>query len=353
MEKSSLSRLLLANQDSLCGPNQFNEADVPIEDSGNPPGYTQAKRPKSDDGSVLPPFGDRTLPFFGSPDLNLLMAEKFVSLFSADNDVANDEAKISRSQPQSSSTPIKTEKAMSSQSSASKPKKKSKDKKESTIFDCPHCPKKCGNKGALVSHVKRHAQEKPFACRVCLARFSSKGSLTKHSRWISFLPSFDWHIAWRPTNTSVFHCPDHTLAKFHSRASFARTKDSTITIAWERTCERSTQVGGFGWVRPFFVRLFPWIYPLKQFSLFSDLKQFTCDQCGRRYAHPRSLKKHQKSHHKQPTANAEEEVDAEQDEEEQETSNLDSSEIRFISMLSDLEQSGSDFNVVFQQPDNH
>lgn len=171
MKNQSINQLLLANQDNLFGPNhQSNEASSSVLNSNNSQNGQQAKKPKLTDDNML-----------GDQAFQLFLAQQIAKVFPA---IATNEA--AKSDHQSTSTPVKKpKKAKSSQSTASKSKKKNeKSEKESIVtFDCPYCPKKCGNNGALGSHInKRHKEEKPFACDACSARFASKALLGNHKR---------------------------------------------------------------------------------------------------------------------------------------------------------------------------
>ena len=168
---SPLSQLLLANQDNLCGLQSKEAAANFIPEVSD----RQAKSPDPIDNSILTGFGN--------PAFQMFLARQ-LSIFSAGLNVTGGQAEPEQPHP-IGSTPVKASKK------TKKSKKSSKDapvelQNENSISKCPYCPKVCGNKGGLASHIKRHKQDLPFACTVCPARFLQKGSLNKHVRYVLF-----------------------------------------------------------------------------------------------------------------------------------------------------------------------
>ena len=47
---------------------------------------------------------------------------------------------------------------------------------------CPACSKTCVFNSYLISHMRSHTDEKPFACAECDKKFSHSGNLTLHMR---------------------------------------------------------------------------------------------------------------------------------------------------------------------------
>ena len=171
---SPLNQLLLANQDNLCG----------LQSSA-------AKQPKSPD-----PIDNNILTTLGDQAFQTFLAKQLTNIFSATLNATGDEVKSEHLHP-IGSTPVKASKKTKTKSkksskdaaTESKSKKSSKDtatepKNESSGFQCPHCPKLCGSKGGLTSHLKQHNKDLPFACTVCPARFSHKGPFTNHLKYV-------------------------------------------------------------------------------------------------------------------------------------------------------------------------
>ena len=51
-------------------------------------------------------------------------------------------------------------------------------------FQCRHCEKRLKSETALLAHERMHTGEKPFACKMCSACFTSSGRLSQHMKGV-------------------------------------------------------------------------------------------------------------------------------------------------------------------------
>ncbi|RZF39987.1 hypothetical protein LSTR_LSTR002390 [Laodelphax striatellus] len=57
-------------------------------------------------------------------------------------------------------------------------------------FTCVHCGLTANSNSALVEHIRKHTDERPFDCDICDKKFKSKNNLRAHMRSHSKLPQF-------------------------------------------------------------------------------------------------------------------------------------------------------------------
>ena len=64
-------------------------------------------------------------------------------------------------------------------------------------FQCRHCEKKLANENNLLRHERMHIGEKPFACKICSAGFTSAPGLAQHKKGVHHIANRGGKTGWQ------------------------------------------------------------------------------------------------------------------------------------------------------------
>ncbi|CAH1778379.1 unnamed protein product [Owenia fusiformis] len=145
-----------------------------------------------------------------------------------------------------------------------------KNQKRKKEFICDYCPKQFNRERLLVVHLRTHTGERPFKCTLCPKSFAQNYYLTKHQQQV--------HLGERPFKCA--HCPK-AFVRSHQlvQHSLIHTGEKPIKC---NQCPKSFRSKS--------------ILKVHLKSTHSNMKEYMCDFCDRRFNLPQTLERHLKIH---------------------------------------------------------
>ena len=136
-------------------------------------------------------------------------------------------------------------------------------------YTCPHCSKQFLYSSQLRQHMRFHLKHRPFRCPVCSKTFVQSSNLTEHFRVHSDERPFACYVCERRFRQS-------SNLNYHIRTTHNQTDTTSANKQSEPTAADSTAV--------------------EKTAKHSESKSFSCEHCGRSFAHACQLTNHARVH---------------------------------------------------------